>query len=74
MRENVAYGTQEPMLAMMISVAYGPTSLSIEMMVVGVTRISCCMCTCLFYALLNIHVLLLRGIMYLRDRFNNGYY
>ena len=28
MRENVAYGTQEPMLSMTINVAYGPTSLS----------------------------------------------
>ena len=28
MRENVAYGTQEPMLSLTINVAYGPTSLS----------------------------------------------
>ena len=28
MRENVTYGTQEPMLSMKINVAYGPTSLS----------------------------------------------
>ena len=28
MRENVAYGTQEPMLSLTINLVYGPTSLS----------------------------------------------